>query len=150
MTSHTESRSGSRTSAGRAGPSLKGRKRPVETAIVWSLRLSALLTVLTTLGILFALLLPALGFFREVSIGDFLFGTRWAPRFEPATFGVIPLITATLWTTAIALFVAVPIGLGAAMLLSEYASPRLRKILKPILEILAGVPTIVYGLFALT
>lgn len=150
MTSNADTRSGSRTSAGRAGPSLRGRKRPVEAVIVWALRMSALLTVATTVGILFALLLPALGFFREVSIGDFLFGTRWAPRFSPATFGVIPLITATLWTTAIALLVAVPIGLGAAMLLSEYASPKLRRVLKPILEVLAGIPTIVYGLFALS
>ena len=150
MTSNADTRSGSRVSAGRTGPSLRGRKRPVEAAIVWALRISALLTVATTVGILFALLLPALGFFREVSISDFLFGTRWAPRFSPATFGVVPLITATLWTTAIALLVAVPIGLGAAMLLSEYASPKLRKVLKPILEVLAGIPTIVYGLFALT
>lgn len=151
MTSNIETRSGSRESAGRAGvPSLRGRPRPVEAAIVWSLRGAALLTVATTVGILVALLVPALGFFREISVTDFLLGTRWAPRFSPSSFGVLPLVTATLWTTAIALVVAVPIGLGAAMLLSEYATPRVRKVLKPVLEVLAGVPTIVYGLFALT
>ncbi len=151
MTVQSSARSGPRESVGRTGaPSLRGRKRPGEAAIVWSLRSAALLTVVTTVGILLALLIPALGFFREISVADFLFGTRWAPRFSPSSFGVLPLITATLWTTAIALTVAVPLGLGAAMLLSEYASPRLRKVLKPVLEVLAGIPTIVYGLFALT
>jgi phosphate transport system permease protein len=115
----------------------------------WVLRLAAGLTVLITLGIILALVIPSIGFFREVGVGEFLFGTRWAPRFADASFGVIPLITATLWTTAIALVTAVPLGLGAAVFLSEYARPRLRKVLKPILEILAGVPTVVYGLFAL-
>lgn len=106
------------------------------------------LSILTTVGIVVALLVPALGFFAEVSIVEFLTGTRWAPQFTPAGFGVIPLVTATLWTTVIALAVAVPFGLGAAMFLSEYASLRLRKVLKPILEILAGIPTVVYGFFA--
>jgi phosphate ABC transporter permease protein PstC len=100
-------------------------------------------------GIVIALIIPSLEFFAQVSITDFLFGTRWAPRFANASFGVIPLITATFWTTAIALITAVPLGLGSAVLLSEYAHPRLRSVLKPILEILAGVPTVVYGLFAL-
>ena len=79
---------------------------------------------------------------------EFLFGTRWAPRFADASFGVIPLVTATAWTTAIALLVAVPFGLGAAVFLSEYAHHRVRKTLKPILELLAGIPTVVYGYFA--
>lgn len=107
------------------------------------------LSVVTTFGIVVSLLYPALGFFSEISVADFLFGTRWAPQFEPASFGVLPLITATLWTTVIALVVAVPFGLGAAIYLSEYALPRVRKTLKPILEILAGIPTVVYGFFAL-
>ncbi|WP_247826275.1 phosphate ABC transporter permease subunit PstC [Arthrobacter antioxidans] len=128
----------------------KGRKRYGEMIIVTVLRAAAILTVLTTIGIVLALLIPALGFFREVPVTDFLFGDRWAPRFADASFGVIPLITATMWTTCIALLVAIPIGLGAAVLLSEYAKPGLRKTLKPILEILAGVPTVVYGYFALT
>lgn len=106
-------------------------------------------SVITTFGIVASLLIPALAFFREINVLDFLTGTRWAPRFQPASFGVVPLITATLWTTAIALIVAVPFGLGAAIFLSEYAPSRLRKILKPMLEILAGIPTVVYGFFAL-
>jgi phosphate ABC transporter permease protein PstC len=113
------------------------------------LRLAAWLTIAITVGIVIALIIPSLEFFAQVSITDFLFGTRWAPRFANASFGVIPLITATFWTTAIALITAVPLGLGSAVLLSEYAHPRLRSVLKPILEILAGVPTVVYGLFAL-
>ena len=107
------------------------------------------LTIAITVGILIALIIPTLEFFAEVPITEFLFGTRWAPRFADASCGVIPLITATFWTTAIALITAVPLGLGSAVLLSEYAHPRLRRVLKPILEILAGVPTVVYGLFAL-
>ncbi len=128
----------------------KGRKRYGELIIITVLRSAAILTVLTTIGIVLALLIPALGFFQQVPVTDFLFGDRWAPRFADASFGVIPLITATIWTTCIALLVAIPIGLGAAVLLSEYAKPGLRKVLKPILEILAGVPTVVYGYFALT
>lgn len=110
---------------------------------------AALLSVLTTFGIVLALLIPSVGFFQQVSIFDFLLGDRWAPRFAEASFGVLPLVSATLWTTIIALLVAVPLGLGAAILLAEYASPRLRKTLKPILELLAGIPTVVYGMFAL-
>jgi phosphate ABC transporter permease protein PstC len=110
---------------------------------------SAALTVVTAIGIVIALLIPSIGFFREVPLTDFLFGDRWAPRFADASFGVLPLISATLWTTAIALSVAIPLGLGAAILLAEYAKPGLRRVLKPILEILAGIPTVVYGLFAL-
>jgi len=122
----------------------------VEAVVGWVLRVAAGLTVLITLGIVLALLIPSIGFFTEVSVVEFLFGTRWAPRFAEASFGVLPLITATIWTTAIALITAVPLGLGAAVFLSEYAHQRLRKVLKPILEVLAGVPTVVYGLFALS
>jgi phosphate transport system permease protein len=107
------------------------------------------LSVVTTFGIVISLLVPAVAFFGQVNVADFLFGTRWAPQFSPASFGVVPLITATLWTTAIALIVAVPFGLGAAIYLSEYAAERVRRVLKPILEILAGIPTVVYGFFAL-
>ena len=123
--------------------------RPLETVVQVILRVAAGITIAITLGIVVALIVPSIGFFAEVSPIEFLFGTRWAPRFADASFGVIPLITATLWTTMIALLTAVPLGLGAAVFLSEYAKPRLRKILKPILEVLAGVPTVVYGLFAL-
>ena len=123
--------------------------RPLEAVVQVILRVAAGITIAITLGIVVALIVPSIGFFAEVSPIEFLFGTRWAPRFANASFGVIPLISATLWTTAIALLTAVPLGLGAAVFLSEYAKPQLRKILKPILEILAGVPTVVYGLFAL-
>ncbi len=111
---------------------------------------SALLSVLVTVGIVAALLLPALDFFREVSVKEFLTGTRWTPRFSgQESYGVLPLVTGTLWTTAIALLIAVPFGLGAAIYLSEYAPSRVRKVLKPVLEVLAGIPSVVYGFFAL-
>ncbi|MBJ2121442.1 phosphate ABC transporter permease subunit PstC [Arthrobacter sp. MSA 4-2] len=146
-----QEKGGPASAPGRPAPSpFKGKKRPGEAIIILVLRLAAVVTVLTTIGILLALLIPSLGFFREVPVTEFLFGDRWSPRFADASFGVLPLISATLWTTGIALLIAVPLGLGAAVLLSEYASPRLRRILKPILEILAGVPTVVYGYFALT
>jgi phosphate ABC transporter permease protein PstC len=111
---------------------------------------SAGLSVLITVGIVLALLFPAIEFFQEISIIDFLTGTRWAPRFSNPSFGVLPLITGTFWTTLIALMLAVPLGLGAAIYLAEYARPRVRAVLKPVLEILAGVPSVVYGYFALT
>lgn len=132
-----------------AVPQFAGRPRYGEKVIRFILRIAAILTVVITVGILIALIVPSIGFFSQVSVGEFLFGTRWAPRFAEASFGVVPLITATLWTTTIALLVAIPLGLGAAILLAEYASSKVRKTLKPILEILAGVPTVVYGLFAL-
>jgi phosphate transport system permease protein len=109
---------------------------------------AAIFTIIITVGIVIALLIPSLAFFAEVPVWEFLFGTRWAPRFADASFGVVPLVTATAWTTAIALVVAVPLGLGAAVFLSEYAHRRARKILKPVLELLAGIPTVVYGYFA--
>ena len=105
-------------------------------------------SILTTLGIVLSLVIPALQFFREVSVTEFLTGTSWTPRFTEKGYGVLPLITGTLWTTGIALALSIPIGLGAAIYLSEYASPRIRKIFKPTLELLAGVPSVVYGLFA--
>ena len=126
-----------------------GRTRYGELAIRLFLRMAAAVTVVTTVGILVALAIPSIGFFAEVPVLEFLFGTRWAPRFADASFGVVPLVTATAWTTFLALIVAVPLGLGAAIFLAEYAKPKLRKVLKPILEILAGVPTVVYGFFAL-
>lgn len=133
-----------------SGTHFKGRKRPGEAAIRSGLRVAALLTIVITIGILIALIVPALGFFREIPVHEFLFGDRWAPRFADSSFGVLPLVSATAWTTGIALLVAVPVGLGAAVYLAEYASDRTRKVLKPTLEVLAGVPTVVYGLFALT
>ena len=114
------------------------------------LGLAALVSLLTTVGIVVSLLLPALEFFAEVSPWEFFTGTNWAPLFEPASFGVVPLIVGTFSVTFWALIVAIPAGLGTAIYLSEYASPRTRGTLKPALEILAGIPTVVYGYFALT
>ena len=109
----------------------------------------AALSVVITIGIAFALLLPAIEFFQQVSVKDFLTGTKWAPRFKPPAYGVLPLVMGTLWTTGIALLVAVPFGLGAAVYLAEYAKDSTRRKLKPMLELLAGIPSVVYGFFAL-
>ncbi|WP_353951313.1 phosphate ABC transporter permease subunit PstC [Knoellia sp. S7-12] len=108
------------------------------------------LSVITTVGIVASLILPTLSFFREVSFIDFITGTSWTPRFAQKSYGVLPLLTATAWTTGIALAVSIPLGLGAAVFLSEYASTRVQKFFKPTLELLAGVPSVVYGLFAVT
>lgn len=122
-----------------------------EGLVLLFLRGAAILSVLVTVGIVASLLMPALSFFREVSLGEFLFGTRWTPRFTgQESYGVLPLVTGTLWTTVIALVIAVPFGLGAAIYLAEYAPDRVRKVLKPVLEVLAGIPSVVYGFFALT
>jgi phosphate transport system permease protein len=126
------------------------RPRWGERAIVALLFLCAALSVAVTVGIVAALLGPTIEFFGTVSLGDFYLGTNWSPLFNPPDFGVLPLVSATLVTTFWALLVAIPCGLGAAIYLSEYASPRTRKTLKPVLEVLAGVPTVVYGFFALT
>jgi phosphate transport system permease protein len=114
------------------------------------LALCGFISVLTTIGILFVLGREAAQFFSspEVQLSEFFTGTRWAP--EAGRFGIAPLVTATLTTSLIAMCVAIPIGLSAAVYLSEYASQRAAKILKPALELLAGVPTVVYGYFALT
>jgi phosphate transport system permease protein len=126
------------------------RRRIGEDVVKGVLAICALISVATTVGIVVALFAPAFEFFQDVSLVDFLTGTEWAPLFEPARFGVVPLITGTLLVTAIASLVAMPFGLGAAVYLSEYASPRVRGVLKPALEVLAGIPTIVFGYFALT
>jgi phosphate transport system permease protein len=111
---------------------------------------SAIISVFTTLAILGVLLFDAVGFFQQVSIVEFFTETRWTPLFEPQHFGVLPLVWGTVMVTVISLAVAVPFGLGSAIFLSEYAPEWLRKAVKPVLEILAGIPTVVYGYFALT
>ena len=126
------------------------RRRVGEDVIKGLLFLAALISILTTLGIVLSLLRETLSFFGDVPVGDFLFGTEWSPLFADPSFGVLPLISGTLLATGIAMVVAVPLGLGAAVYLAEYATPRVRKTLKPILELLAGIPTIVFGYFALT
>jgi len=121
-----------------------------ERAIKIVLAACAYVSVLTTFGIVFVLLFETITFFREVSIVEFLTSTTWSAAFANPQFGIMVLAGGTLLTTLIAIAVALPVGLLAAIFLSEYASPRLRRWLKPALEILAGVPTIVYGYFALT
>ena len=126
------------------------RPRYGELAIQAFLLLCALLSVATTVGIVVALAEPTIEFFGEVSLGEFFGGTQWSPLFSPPSFGVLPLVTATLTTTFVAIAVCIPFGLGAAIYLSEYAHDRTRRALKPVLEVLAGIPTVVYGFFALT
>jgi len=112
--------------------------------------LAAAVSVLTTVGIVISLLLPAVEFFGEVSPLDFLTGTTWAPLFEPAHFGVVPLVVGTFMISLWSALVAFPLGVGVAIYLSEYAPPRVAATLKPVLEILAAIPTVVLGYFALT
>jgi phosphate transport system permease protein len=126
------------------------RSRRGERAIALALFACAAVSIATTVGIVIALAEPTIEFLGDVPIGDFLTGTDWRPLFSPPDFGVIPLVTATLTVTFWALVVCLPFGLGAAVYLSEYAHERNRRILKPVLEILAGIPTVVYGFFALT
>ncbi len=120
-----------------------------EKAIKVLLVACAAVSILTTLGILWALFIPAFQFFQTVPVTDFLFGTEWSPLFADPEFGVLPLVAGTLIITGIACIVALPIGVLTAMYLSEYAADRTRRILKPILEILAGIPTVIFGFFAL-
>ena len=109
-----------------------------------------LVSVLTTIGVIVVLSSESASFFREVPLTEFLFGTRWTPLLEPRSFGVLPLVAGTMLIVVGAAMVAIPLGLGSAIYMSEYASRRTRNALKPILEILAGIPTVVYGYFALT
>jgi phosphate transport system permease protein len=113
---------------------------------------AAALSVVTTVAIVGSLLLETIHFFQSVPVADYLFGTKWSPLFsgEQQSFGVLPLVWGTVYLSLIALIVAVPLGLLTALYLSEYAPRRVRKVVKPVLEVLAGVPTIVFGYFALT
>lgn len=125
------------------------RSRAGEKVIRGVLLAASAVSVLTTIGIVVSVAIPTISFFSEVSVTDFLFGTVWTPLFSNGEFGVLPLISGTLVITAIAIVVALPLGLGAAVYLSEYASGRSRRVLKPTLELLAGIPTVVFGFFAL-
>lgn len=120
-----------------------------EVCIELLLKLSGTITVLTTFGIIWVLFSESFSFFKEVSIVEFLTDNQWTPLFANKRFGIMPLISGTLLTTAIALTVALPLGLSIAIYLSEYAPKRLRLIVKPLLEMLASIPTVVYGFFAL-
>jgi phosphate transport system permease protein len=120
-----------------------------EFVIEWGLFLCALLSVGTTIGIIVVLAVETAAFLREVPVLDFLFGTEWTPLFANPRFGVLPLVVGTALVSLIAMAVALPMGLLSAIYLSEYADQRVRRVVKPVLEVLAGVPTVVYGYFAL-
>ncbi|MFY7930984.1 MAG: phosphate ABC transporter permease subunit PstC [Oligoflexus sp.] len=121
-----------------------------EKLVLKSLLICASVSVFTTLGIIYILLEESAFFFSHVSPLEFFFTTRWAPLFEPRSFGILPLVSGTLLISVGALFVALPLGLGIAIYTAEYAQGWWQKVLKPTLEILAGIPSVVYGYFALT
>lgn len=128
----------------------KNMKRHMfERFIEFLLMLAALSAVMTTIAIVVILVKESLGFFKTVSILDFLTDTQWTPLFEDAHYGIMPLVSGTLTTSAVALAVAIPIGTIGAIYLSEFATHKTREIVKPILELLVGVPTVVFGYFAL-
>jgi phosphate transport system permease protein len=128
-------------------PNYKLRRR-VEFAILCLLAAASAVAVLTTIGIVLSVVYESLRFFGEVPLLSFLFGTEWAPTATPGSFGFIPLLGGTLLITLIAIVVAAPLGLFSAIYLAEYASTSVRKFAKPILELLAGIPTVVLGFFA--
>ncbi len=124
-------------------------RRVKEGAIYGFLLLCALLSVATTFGIIFVLVRDSIPFFRHAGLVEFLTGTRWTPLLEPRSYGVVPLLAGTVLIAGGALIVAVPIGLCTAVYMAEYAPSWVRQVAKPVLEILAGIPTVVYGYFAL-
>jgi phosphate transport system permease protein len=125
-------------------------KKPTEKVIEYGLAFSGLITILTTAGIIWVLVSESWGFFSQVPLRKFLFDTEWTPLFTQKHYGILPLLSGTLLTTFIAIITAVPIGIIIAVYLSEYAHRNFRQSIKPVLEILAAVPTVVYGFFALT
>jgi phosphate transport system permease protein len=125
-------------------------KRYGEKAIHVLLAFCGILSVLTTTAIVISLIGPTIGFFEIVPVDEFLFGTDWTPQFEPPSFGVLGIVAGTLNVTLWAMLFAIPIGIGSAIYLSEYASPRVRKTVKPALEVLAGIPTVAIGFFAVS
>jgi phosphate transport system permease protein len=128
----------------------KKRVRVGELLVHALLFVAAAISVITTVGIVVSLLMPAIDFFREVSPWEFLTGTTWTPLFLDGQFGVVPLVVGTILISLISALLAFPLGLGVAIYLSEYANQRVARVLKPILEILAAIPTVVLGYFALT
>lgn len=128
----------------------KSGKRWGEILIKFWLWLCAGVSLVTTVAIIVLLLAETLKFFTQVSPVEFFFGTRWVPLMQPSSFGVLPLLWGTIQITVGAAIIAIPLGLASAIYLSEYASDKMRAWLKPILELLAGIPTVVYGYFALT
>lgn len=151
MSSSTALRKSTATSTV-AARSIRGssENRMSERIIRFLLLLCALISVVTTFAIVFVLFEETFRFFTQVSLVDFFTGTEWTPLFNPPSFGVLPLVAGTLQIAFFAVLVAVPIGLASAIYLSMYAPDRIRNVVKPLLEILAGIPTVVYGYFALT
>jgi phosphate transport system permease protein len=133
-----------------ASLSRKYGRRWHEEGIKGFLFLCALLSVVVTIAIIIVLAREAATFFREVPVWEYLFGTRWTPLLEPRSFGVLPLLGGTFMIVIGSALIGIPVGLASAVYMSEYASARARRIVKPVLEILAGIPTVVYGYFALT
>ena len=139
----------------RVGPQMRARNR-VERVVRWLLIAASSIAIFTTIGIVMSVLFEAILFFRKVPITEFLFGITWSPQTairadqvgSSGSFGAVPLFTGTLLITAIAMFVAVPVGLMTAVYLAEYSTSRVRGVAKPLLEVLAGIPTVVYGFFA--
>lgn len=123
--------------------------RKFESSIERILFICAAITVLTTIGIILILTIEAIGFFNEVSFLDFITDTQWTPLFNEKHYGIMPLLSGTLMTTFIAITVALPIGLSIAIYLNEFSPKKFRKIIKPLLELLAAIPTVIYGFFAL-
>ncbi|KAF0091881.1 MAG: phosphate transport system permease protein [Fusobacteria bacterium] len=121
-----------------------------EFIIEKTLLLFAGITIITTIAIILTLFGESFLFFREIPIWDFLTGTTWAPTLKPRSFGVLPLLVGTLMVALFSSIISLPLGLGSAIYLSEYSNKKARKVIKPILELLAGIPSIVYGFFALT
>jgi phosphate transport system permease protein len=135
---------------GAVAPGSFTRRKPVSEQVIEPLLfLATALGVVTTIGIVGVLAYETIEFFAQVSLLDFLLGTHWSASIKPYTFGVLALMSGTLLVAAIAIVIAVPLGLLAAFLLSEYASPRVRNVVKPMLETIAGIPTIVLGFFGL-
>nr|WP_255700124.1 phosphate ABC transporter permease subunit PstC [Jiella avicenniae] len=139
----------------RIAPRLRARNN-VERIVTGALIAASSIAIMTTVGIVFSMLFETIDFFSRISPAEFFFGTVWEPRFSSAgstgsagSFGFIPLLAGTLYIGAVAMIIAVPIGLFAAIYMAEYADNRTRSIVKPLLEVLAGIPTIVYGFFAL-
>lgn len=128
----------------------KSGRRLGESCIVSWLVVCAAVSVITTAAIIGLLLKESFVFFENVSPAEFFFGTSWVPILQPSSFGVLPLLWGTLQVTIGAAIIAIPLGLACAIYLSEYASPKMRSYIKPVLELLAGIPTVVYGYFALT
>ncbi len=125
------------------------RKKTEDKCVKFLLFLCALVSVLTTIGIILVLLFETIGFFTEVSIKDFLFDDLWTPLFYDKHFGIMSLVSGTILVASIAMLVALPLGIMSAVYLNEYAGERFRTIVKPVLESLSGIPTVVYGYFAL-